>query len=172
MAKPITIHTLESLLAQTIEVGECMEWQGYYATGKYTPYVYHEGKMIAVRKLLAMLTGRDLSNCVYFASSCDNWRCVNPAHIVGRASWQHLNRMSGLVDHGAAQRVAKLQEVARARVGKLTEAGAEAIRLDDRPLVVVAADYGISKSLVSKVKTGRAWRQVSASVNPWGGLMR
>lgn len=174
MAKPITNHTVESLMANTIEVGDCLEWQGYFATDKYTPYVCHGGKMVAVRKLLATLEGRDSPKAVYWGVTCDNWRCVHPEHTVGRTSAQHIVRMAKAVEHKSASRIAKLQEAARKRdVCKVKdEATAQAIRMDPRSCSKTAAAFGISKSLAAKIKSGKAWKQVSATANPWGGLMR
>lgn len=172
MAKPITIHTAESLRAGAIEVGDCLEWQGYFATGKYVPYVYHDSKMVAVRKLLAILTGRDVSKVAYWGVSCDNWRCINPEHTVGRTRHQHFQTMANQVDHQAAARIAKLQQKARARaVCKLDTNLAEAIRLDGLSSAQSALANGISKSQAAKIKAGTAWKQVTASANPWAGLM-
>ena len=55
--KKHAIHTAESLLARTIEVGDCLEWQGYFANG--TPYVSNNGKMTSVRRLFSGLLGKD-----------------------------------------------------------------------------------------------------------------
>lgn len=173
--KPITIHTVESLMAKTIEVGECKEWQGFFQTNKHVPYVYDgtTGKMVAVRKLLALLAGKDVSKVAYWAVNCGNWRCVCPDHTVGRNRQQQFKHMAHSVDHQHPARVAKLQTIARKRaVCKIDEATAQAIRVDPRSSAKVAAAYGISKSQASKIKAGLAWKQVSAAVNPWGGLMR
>jgi len=172
MSKPMTVHTVESLLARTVEVGDCLEWTGYYQNG--TPYVCVGHKtMVSVRKVLAGMLDLGGRNSVYWSVTCANPRCVNPEHIIGRNRGQHMAHMAKNVDHAGARRVAKLQASARARgVTKVGgEAEAEAIRLDPRSCAAVAQEYGISKSLVSKIKRGDAWRPVSAAANPWAGLM-
>lgn len=171
MAKPQTTHTIESLLARTSEVGDCFEWQDYIVNN--TPMVYHAGKMIAVRKLLAILDGQDVSKITYWGSSCNNFRCVNPEHAVGRTNKQHFTRMAKAVDQNGAIRLKKLQDAARKRgLCKIDEQTAIKIMGDGLTCAESAAANGISKSRAAKIKRGTAWRQVSASVNPWGGLIR
>lgn len=174
MAKPVTIHTIESLMDRTIEVGDCAEWQGYFAGKTAAPNVYHNGQMIAVRKLIAALSGRDdVESIPYWSASCGNPLCVHPDHIVGRSNARHFSHMGKKVDHQSPSRVAKLQEFGRQRaIAKLTQDKADAIRLDTRTGPEIAQEYGINRSLVSKIRRGLSWRPVSAAVNPWGGLMR
>jgi hypothetical protein len=51
------------------------------------------------------------------------------------------------------------QEQARNRIrGKLTQEQADAIRRDTRRQIDIAADYGISQSMVSAIKCGLTWR--------------
>lgn len=174
MAKrPITVHTLESIQSRCEEVGDCWEWQGYYATGNKVPYVSNDGKMVAVRKIVAALSGRDVSKASNWGTRCGNWRCVCPDHVVGRTDRQHSQHMAGLVNHQAPARIARMQQVARGRaVCKLDLDQVEAIRLDPRPVGAIGQAFGISKSQAARIKSGKAWKQVTASANPWGGLMR
>ena len=41
---------------------------------------------------------------------------------------------------------------------KLTAAAVQAIRKDDRPARVVAAEYGVSWSMVARIRRGHAWK--------------
>lgn len=177
MAKPITYHTVESLLAKTVEVGDCLEWQGYYATDKYVPYVCHGGKMQAVRKVLCELTGRETpSGKVFFGVSCGNWRCVTPEHIVARQSHQHMNRMTkqSVKVAQAPARKAKLQAAARKRDNcKIKdEAMIDAIKADPRSCKAVADELGVSKTVVARYRRGTSGVSRDARINPWAGLLR
>jgi hypothetical protein len=65
-----------------------------------------------------------------------------------------------------------------ARLDELTasiKASAEVVHrilTDPRPAAHLAAEMGISRSLVQKIRAGKARKQVSASLNPFAGLMR
>lgn len=173
MAKPITVHTLESLHARCVEVGDCWEWQGYYATNNKVPYVSHGGKMLAVRRVVAELSGRDVSRPVNWSARCGNYRCVCPDHLMFRTDRQHSQHMAGLVNQKSPTRIARMQQAARGRPGcKLDLTLVEAIRMDPRPVGAIGQAFGISKSQAARIKAGKAWKQVTASANPWGGLMR
>lgn len=50
------------------------------------------------------------------------------------------------------------QQMRNRSVQKLTYEKAEAIRVDARTQVVIALDYGISRSMVSAIKVGRTWQ--------------
>jgi hypothetical protein len=165
MTRGITQHTLESLLARTVEIGECREWQGYI--GNDTPQVSHGGKMMTVRRLMFELQGKDVEG-YYIEPQCGNSRCVNPAHAVARTNAAHLKRMSRNVDHRGLMRIIKLQQVAKNR-RKLTDEQVSQIRNDARPSRAVAEELGVSKNLVCLIRAGKAHRAVSA--NPFAGLM-
>src|SRR5687767_8625125 len=88
--KPVAVQTMESLLARTVEEGECLIWRGYVANK--TPQVAHNGKMVTVRRLMLQLQGKDPKD--YCASSCGDPLCVAPHHIVSRSKSLHLKRMT------------------------------------------------------------------------------
>ena len=166
MTREIKKHTLETLLARTVEVGECYEWQGYVKNG--TPQVSHGGKMMTVRRLMHELQGKSVKG--YFLSpGCDNPLCVNPAHTVVRTTAAHLRRMNKNVNKGGLMRVARLQHAARGR-RKLTDEQVIQIRVDPRPSRAVAAEHGVSKALVCSIRRGDARRLIAT--NPFAGLMR
>ena len=63
--RTITIHTIKSLMERTSVEGDCIEWLGYSYEGN-NPQVSHAGKMVAVRKLVMLLSGRKLPDRAYF----------------------------------------------------------------------------------------------------------
>ena len=166
MTRVITQHTIESLMARTVEVGECNEWLGYIAND--TPQVSHGGKMMTVRRLIHELQGKPVSG-YYLSTSCSNPRCISPAHTVIRTSAAHLKRMNQCVDPNGTMRVIKLQQAAKGR-RKLTDAQVDQIRIDPRPSRAVAAEHGVSKGLVCLIRAGKAHRLFAA--NPFAGLMK
>jgi len=165
MKRVITQHTLETLLARTVEVGDCREWQGYIAND--TPQVSHRGKMMTVRRLMFELQGKAVEG-YYIAPKCSNSKCVNPDHAIARTSKAHHKVMNQNVDFNGLLRIIKLQQVAKGR-RKLTDEQVSQIRIDPRPSRAVAAEHGVSKGLVCLIRIGKAHRAVTA--NPFAGLM-
>lgn len=163
--REIKTHTLESLLARTVEVGDCREWQGYIAND--VPQVSHGGKMMTVRRLMFELRGESVDG-YYIAPKCCNFRCVNPEHAIARTSKAHYKVMNQNVDPNGLLRIIKLQKVAKGR-RKLTDEQVQQIRSDPRPSRAVAAEHGVNRGLVCLIRAGKAHRAVTA--NPFAGLM-
>jgi hypothetical protein len=172
MAQKKTVHTIQTLHDRCIEEGECWNWTGYFANG--CPYVNHAGKVQAVRKVMSFLSGKQpMPGAKFFAASCGNSQCVNPAHVVSRSASIHGTAMAKKVNHLAIPRLIKLQKVSRARkASKLTRELADQIFADDRCNRRIADDYKISASMVSNIKLGKSWKNLSATTNPWVSLMR
>jgi hypothetical protein len=167
MSKPRTIHTIPSLLARTEEYGGCRLWKGGCANGP-TPHVYWNGGMVPVRRLILELSGEKVVG-EYLGTSCGDPRCVEPSHIVQRTWAEHASLMaknSG-VGIGRTNRIAKLVAWRHANPIKLDMERARAIRADDRRSMEVAQDYGISRSMVCKIKSGKLWKDTAS---PFSGL--
>lgn len=85
---------------------------------------------------------------------CDTPACVNPAHLfLGTDMDNSLDkRCKGRAPshHGTDNPNAKL-----------TPDQVRAIRIDKRPLRLIAADYGISISMASYVRRGDHWKSVA-----------
>jgi hypothetical protein len=167
VAKPKTTHTVESLLARCEEEGECFLWKGYSTNN--TPMVHQDGKMVSVRRLLIDMEGREFKG-KYTGSSCGNPMCINPAHIVQRTVKAHITRMA----KKSAEPEAKLRRInamlvwRRQNPLKLDMDRARLIRDDERTPVEIALDFGISKSMVCRIKRGEQWRDLS---NPFSALL-
>jgi hypothetical protein len=71
--------------------------------------------------------------------SCNNKICCNPAHLSAGTPTQNTN-----------------DAYRRSHRAKLTNAQAEAIRLDTRTQMAIAAAYGIGQSQVSRIKRGES----------------
>lgn len=167
--KPITAQTIESLLARTEEVGECMEWQGYVGNG--SPQVSHNGRVTTVRKLMRELQGKPTGKGVFTGVNCGNPLCVNPDHLVDRNMRQHGQMMASRIDYTSPVRTAKLQRAAAGR-RKISAEGIAIALSDPRPAAQLAPELGVHRSLIARIRRGQAHRQVNASINPFAGLMR
>lgn len=167
MAKPKTIHTLESLYALTTEEGDCRLWDKYLGNG--VPMVYHDGKFIQVRKLILTLQGIDVW-ARYTASRCNNPLCVEFDHIIQRSAKQQHTHMGKRVAVSPSNhaRIAKITLARRQQVGKINQAQAIEIRMSEESGPVLAERYGVTRTLISRIKRGKSWAQEFG--NPFAGL--
>jgi hypothetical protein len=168
--RKITIHTIDSLMERTIEEGYCVEWSGYAYAGN-NPQVSHDGKMIAVRKLVMLLNERKVPDLAYFKTTCGNDLCVRLEHIKVVDQKKHMQVMNAAVDHQNPLRIAKLQS-ASAHRRKLSQEQVDDIMVSDESSRVLAQAHGVSHGTITKIKANRARRIVNASLNPFAGLMR
>ena len=166
--KKKTIHTVESLLARTEEVGNCIEWQGYFEN--HSPYVQHGDRFMNVRALLMELLGNKYEGRMFYGNSCDNKACVNPEHIVARSMKDHAKHMVKKVEYKAPIRIAKLQKSAQGR-RVLTDDQVMQALMDPRRCEDIATEFGVSKSLIARIKRGESNQMAIAKNNPFWGLM-
>lgn len=154
MAKPRKKHTVESLLARCEEVGDCLEWTGYIANGN--PQVCMDGKITTVRRAIKLLSGENIRGKYYFYARCGNPSCVSPEHIGKRTATQHYKAMAESDNRNERLRRMRIQAAKKA-TSKITAAMAGEIRLATDSQRVLAEKYGVSKSLISKIKRNSVW---------------
>ena len=169
MGRPKVTHTLDTILARTDEVGDCLEWQGIMGNG--TPQIRIDRKLLMVRRVIREMLFRPAMLGNFLAPSCGNPRCVKPDHIVERSPQQHMKNIAAKVDQRSPTRIAKLQK-SKAHLRVVDAAGLVLIRTDSRSAKHIAKEIGCSKSLVSRIRRGDGYREVNASMNPFAGLMR
>lgn len=167
MAKPKTIHTIESLMALTTEEGDCRLWDKYLGNG--VPMVFHDGRFIQVRKLILELQGVDVW-ARYTSPRCNNPLCVEPSHIIQRSPKQQHTHMAKRVSLAPSNqgRIIKITKARRAAVGKITQDQAIEIRMSDESGPVLADRYGVTRTMISRIKRGESWAQEFG--NPFSGL--
>lgn len=167
MAKPKTIHTVQSLYALTTDEGECRLWDKYLGNG--VPMVFHDGRFIQVRKLILELQGVHVW-ARYTSPKCNNPLCVDADHIVQRSPKQQHTHMAKRVSLAPSNpmRIAKITKARREQVGKINQAQAMEIRMSEESGPVLAERYGVTRTLISRIKRGESWAQEFG--NPFAGL--
>ena len=88
---------------------------------------------------------------MFVCHACDNKRCVNPDHLF--LGTQKTN-MKDKTKKGRAQKGEKCYN------SKLTIGQVADIINDKRIYKQIAAEYNVSKSLITKIKCGNAWAHV------------
>ena len=138
---------LESL---EIETDECIIWE--YATNSYGyGHLGFENKIQIVHRLaLKQKIGEAPKGKPFALHSCRNKACFNYRHL----------RWGSQVDN-CADKIKDGTNVAPRGTSqwhsKLTENQVLAIRADKRPQTEIAKDYGVARSNISLIKTGRNW---------------
>ena len=130
--------------------GYCWEWTGRRNKSGYGLTAIRGGSELAHRAYWQLVIG-EVPAGMYLLHSCDNKRCVNPAHLrVGThaenmAEAKERNRMRPM--RGSANGMAKISyEIA------------EEIRRDETSSnVSLAKKYGVSDVVISNVRLGKSW---------------
>lgn len=162
--------TLEMIFDRCEVVGECYEWQ-QYVNKDQRPMARHEGAPVYVQRLVIELSGMAPAFEWHAKTTCNNPRCCNPAHLKAVSAKRALRSMWKRNDYQDPTYLAARQRAAAGR----TKASAEMVQrilTDPRPASHLAVEMGISRSLAQKIRAGKARKQVSASLNPFAGLIR
>lgn len=131
--------------------GDCHVWTASKDANGYGHIRYQQRTWLAHR-VVYLLTHGSLSDDVFVCHRCDNPSCVNPSHLfIGTQQ----DNMDDMVSKGRQRFLSGESHVN----SKLTQADVENIRSDTRLHRVIAAQYGVSRGLVSHIKRGVAWKR-------------
>lgn len=83
---------------------------------------------------------------------CDNPACVNPEHLFVGTAKDNADDMINKGRHAHGE---------RHPLSKLKEDEVRAIRADERSAAQIAADYGVSRSNVRRVKIRKLWAHIA-----------
>ena len=162
-------YTIATLRARTIEVGDCWEWLGGYATGGRYPQVRHAGKPSMVRRVVLRLSGIELLAGRHVTTTCDNHRCVNPEHL-RQATIQEISAKAGAQGlMSSPARGAKIAATKRAQMAVLTIEQVREIRQHTTTHAAAAAQYGVHPSKIAAIRQHRCWKDYQVP-NPFAGL--
>jgi hypothetical protein len=121
--------------------GECWLWTGGVNNHGYGQ-INVRGRMWLVHRFVHALLGGSIDDEVLH--TCDNPRCVRPAHLV---SGTHADNMADAAKKGRMPGRAKLSRLQ-----------VEEIRTSAWDQADTAAAFGVSQSTVSRIRRLRTWR--------------
>lgn len=133
----------------------CWIWQSSFASGYGCIGRGGKGNQAAAHRISYELHFGPIPEGMLVCHTCDVRACCNPKHL-----------FLGTYSDNAKDCLAKGRQGERTVRGeqqggsKLTEADVVAIRGSTAPNAEVAARYGISRALVSRVRTRRSWKHV------------
>ena len=141
-------QTLEALLANTTQDGECLRWLGCKDKDGYGLTARKGVKMPAHRAAMSFLidvTGQ------YVLHKCTNRDCVNPEHLYLGDQKQNVQDQiaAGTFVRGSKNGKAKLDEMS-----------VEHIRSSSFSITALAKYYDVSYYTIWDVKRNRSWNHV------------
>ena len=122
----------------------CWLWQGSCFESGYGQIGYH-GKSLRTHRVSWIYHNGEIPKGFNVLHKCDIRNCINPNHLfLGKP----IDNTTDMINKN--RRVNP--------TAKLSEFDVIFIREDTRPQIKIAKEYGISKSQISKIKSGKAWR--------------
>lgn len=164
--KPLTIVDVARFWSkvEVLDRGRCWEWKGKISANGYGRFALGETYFGAHRVSIAMhqnsfdrIASSGPDDLVLH--SCDNRQCVNPFHLrYGTA----VENQRDCIERGRTRHLGS----SGVRNGRsvLTEDAVLKIRKDTRPARVLAQEYGVGISTISRVRRGENWSSVKAQV--------
>lgn len=155
-------NVLKKIMLNVRECGDCWDWHGSF-NGAGSAQIRAGGTALGVRRtLFALLRGKVDGFCI--VGTCDNPKCVNPAHSKKLTVQQKMKLAASKA--ATPMRNAKIARVQRERVGKITDDQRREMRHSNESSRWWAAKLGVSQ------KT--AWKAMTRDVtdNLFMGLMR
>lgn len=136
------------------ETDECVVWP--FAHGRYGYVRFNGPNVTAHRVSLIIATGKPPPpgmDAAHEPVVCNNRLCVNPRHL--RWATRSENCRDRELDGTQAHMRGELSGMS-----KLTTADVLAIRADTRPQETIAAQYGVTQTNISLIKSRKSWRHV------------
>lgn len=175
-----TDHFWKRFYARVIKVGDCLEWQGSFRNGY--PFCVWQGKQQSLRRVVYRLVYGEVSEDEFVLVTCENKRCVRQGHLkkvtkyefdtkrfnsmpVGECHWSHIrsDRMPFVNRNGVRIRPKTYHRGEQNKSSKLTENDVYAIRAlsaDGATQVALAAQFGVSRTLIRNIIRGKIWCHV------------
>ncbi len=128
----------------------CHEWTGHIQPNGYGQVRANGTAAYAHRVAWEMANG-PIPAGGYVLHTCDNRRCVNPAHLRVGSFQDNMDDMTAKKRHAHGERNAR---------SKLTAADVQAIRQAEELHATLAQRFGVTQGLISMIRSGRIWRGV------------
>lgn len=139
-------QSLKDWLLSNIEVNPktgCWIWKRGTNVNGYGVTTANGKRCLTHRAAYGVFVG-PIPEGVHVLHRCDVASCINPEHLFLGTHTVNMQDMSRKGRHVGARKLEPSQILE--------------IRQDLRPYALIAADYGVSKSNVSRIQTGDTWR--------------
>jgi hypothetical protein len=135
---------------QVLGLDECWEWSRSLFPRGYGRVTF-QGQVVGAHRVAYELTHGLIPQGLDVLHSCDNRKCCNPTHLrLGTDQDNVEDKMSR-----GRQTLGSVNGMSR-----LTENQVLSIRFDSRIQSIIAKDFGITQSMVSKIKLKTSWKHL------------
>lgn len=138
--------------------GCCWDWPlSVNAVTGYGQFATHPGKVIGAHRASFEVFHRPLREGEFVCHSCDNRRCVNPAHLFAGTPMDNITDMISKGRQAKTRRLPRGDDHWSRRMPdrvtrKLSDSDIQKIQADPRTHRQIASDWGLSHSSVGRVK--------------------
>jgi hypothetical protein len=165
--------TMEWVIERCEEDADCLLWQNAINEHGQPKCTFHHPDGTRSTKNLRRVvwnlhSEKPLKPRLFVQMTCENKHCLNPDHmraitksVMVAQTWKNMATR--------VNKVLAVQRTTRALRGKLDMEKARYIRSTDRPAKELAAEFGVSQTVIHLVRRNAAWKELGAS--PFAGLM-
>lgn len=148
------------------EVGDCLLVQ---SKSRRPQYRETGGNAVSIQRAVWALRGNTLAEGDCVTSRCGDPCCISPDHLMALSRERMAKRASGHARRGNEALRAMKIAAASAHRQKVSDAQVIEIRCSTDPTADLASRYGVSESLVKRIRSGKTRRTVVAGM--WSQLM-
>jgi hypothetical protein len=148
----------------------CWLWTGSGADHQGRGRVWIGGRLVLMHRAVWQHLHGPIPADMYLCHHCDTPACVRPDHLYVGTPKDNVRDMLNRKRHGAHRNPQKYADVGRSLgssnnwmrnesnpKAKLTEAQVASIRNDRRKTKILAAEYGVDRTTIQKIRRGAAW---------------
>jgi hypothetical protein len=141
-------------------ISGCLNWTGANFRG-YGRIGLGSSKVVAAHRVAYERKFGAIPDGNYVCHKCDNTRCVNPDHLFVGSQADNIRDMVAKGRNFTNKNGVNFgTRGTKNCFSKLTENDVRRIKADVRPQRVIAKSFRVNQSVVSKVKSNKAWAWV------------